>query len=111
MAAEYGRSLVGGLPLLVRLLGSEDPDAQAYAAAAIAMLGQDDSNVMVLTEERVLPALAKLVTTPVDLVRKHLALAVANICRLGLPFFVMCLCVCFGCVLLRMRTSGHSKRR
>ena len=83
MAAEYGRSLVGGLPLLVRLLGSEDTDAQAYAAAAISMLAQDDSNVMVLTEEKVLPALAKLSTTSVDLVRKHLALAVANVCRLG----------------------------
>ncbi len=76
--ADVGRSFVGALSILISLLSSEDEDVQANVCAAIAKIAQDDENLAVITEDGVLPLLARLTVAKGDTVRKQLAYA---ICR------------------------------
>jgi len=77
------RSLVGAMELVVGLLKSKDIMVLSAVCAAIATIAQDQTNLAILTDLRVIYKLADLVQTTDDLLRMNLAAAVAA-------------CACFG---------------
>ncbi|EDV59208.1 armadillo repeat-containing protein gudu [Drosophila erecta] len=82
-SAELVRSLVGAMELVVGLLKSKDIMVLSAVCAAIATIAQDQTNLAILTDLKVIYKLADLVQTTDDLLRMNLAAAVAA-------------CACFG---------------
>ncbi|EDW77894.1 uncharacterized protein Dwil_GK24302 [Drosophila willistoni] len=82
-SAELVRSLVGAMELVVGLLKSKDISVLSAVCAAIATIAQDQTNLAILTDLRVIYKLADLVNTTDDLLRMNLAAAVAA-------------CACYG---------------
>ncbi|XP_039292137.1 armadillo repeat-containing protein gudu isoform X2 [Nilaparvata lugens] len=80
-SGEMVRSLVGGLELIVSLLQSEDTKVLACVCAALSKVAQDKENLAVITDHGVVPMLARLVLTEDDILREHLASAIANCCK------------------------------
>eukprot|EP00698_Gefionella_okellyi_P003505 TRINITY_DN13305_c0_g1_i1.p1 TRINITY_DN13305_c0_g1~~TRINITY_DN13305_c0_g1_i1.p1 ORF type:complete len:1153 (+),score=225.93 TRINITY_DN13305_c0_g1_i1:34-3459(+) len=72
------RWLVGGLPLLVNLLDSDNEDVQAYVCGSVANIAKDEQNLAVITEYGVVKKLGALVQTTNDNVRKYLSAAIAR---------------------------------
>uniref|UniRef100_UPI00358E669F outer dynein arm-docking complex subunit 2 n=1 Tax=Myxine glutinosa TaxID=7769 RepID=UPI00358E669F len=79
-AGEMVFSFLGGLRLIVHLLTSDDRDVLAAVCAAIAIIAKDQKNLAVMTDFNVVPLLANLTNTTDDLLRKHLADAIASCC-------------------------------
>ncbi|ALC38816.1 CG5155 [Drosophila busckii] len=82
-SAELVRSLVGAMELVVGLLKSKEIMVLSAVCAAIATIAQDQTNLAILTDLRVIYKLADLVNTTDDMLRMNLAAAVAA-------------CACFG---------------
>lgn len=61
------RSFVGGLTLLVKLLKSNSEEVLASICAAIAIICKDEENLAVLTDNGMVPLLARLTTTVIKL--------------------------------------------
>eukprot|EP00743_Colponemidia_sp_Colp-15_P004292 GILK01004630.1.p1 GENE.GILK01004630.1~~GILK01004630.1.p1 ORF type:complete len:826 (-),score=172.80 GILK01004630.1:480-2957(-) len=76
-------SLMGGLELLVYLLGSKDEEVQANVCAAVGNISKAEATIAVMTEEGLLPRLARLTNTRKPNVQKHLAYAIAQCCSYG----------------------------
>ncbi|EDQ87886.1 uncharacterized protein MONBRDRAFT_37775, partial [Monosiga brevicollis MX1] len=77
------RSFVGGVELVVGLLKSEHLEVVAAVCAAVAQIAKDEENLAVITDHAVVPLLCDLVDTKEDLLREHLAAAIANCCSFG----------------------------
>ena len=75
------RSFVGGLELIVGLLKSDCEDVLAAVCSAIANIAQDEENLAVITDHNVVPLLSRLTGTNNDLLRQHLAEAIAMCCK------------------------------
>uniref|UniRef100_A0A3B4BB30 Uncharacterized protein n=1 Tax=Periophthalmus magnuspinnatus TaxID=409849 RepID=A0A3B4BB30_9GOBI len=81
---ESMRRLIGGFQLLIKLLKSTDNEVLASICAVIAKITEDkEENVALLTDYGVVPLLANLTSTTDDLLRRHLAEAVAYCCMWG----------------------------
>merc|ERR1711885_86536 len=76
-----------GVRLLWSLLKNTNPEVQASAAwaicACIANIAQDEENLAVITDHGVVPMLAQLTNTHDDVLRRHLAEAIARCCAWG----------------------------
>ncbi|KAJ1528314.1 hypothetical protein ONE63_006736 [Megalurothrips usitatus] len=79
-SGEMVRSFVGGLELIVSLLKSPHTNVLASVCAALARVAMDRENLAVITDHGVVPMLAQLVLTENELLREHLASAIANCC-------------------------------
>eukprot|EP00054_Salpingoeca_dolichothecata_P017124 m.102085 g.102085 ORF g.102085 m.102085 type:complete len:1027 (-) comp22316_c0_seq2:122-3202(-) len=82
-AGELVRSFVGGLELVVGLLKSDNIEVVASICAAIAQIAVDQENLAVVTDHGVVSMLSSLVETRDDLLRRHLADAIAQCCGWG----------------------------
>ncbi|XP_038654138.1 armadillo repeat-containing protein 4 isoform X2 [Scyliorhinus canicula] len=82
-AGEMVRSFVGGLELIVNLLKSDDIEVLASVCAALAKIAMDEENLAVITDHGVVPMLSSLTYTKDDMLRQHLADAVACCCKWG----------------------------
>ena len=82
-SGELVRSFVGALELVVGLLRSRDNNVLSAVCAAIATIAKDRENLSVLTDHKVINMLASLVYTTDDLLREHLAAAVASCAPYG----------------------------
>ncbi|XP_078056353.1 outer dynein arm-docking complex subunit 2 [Mustelus asterias] len=82
-AGEMVRSFVGGLELIVNLLKSDDIEVLASVCAALAKIAMDEENLAVITDHGVVPMLSSLTYTKDDMLREHLADAVACCCKWG----------------------------
>lgn len=82
-AGEMVRSFVGGLELIVNLLRSDRHEVLAAVCAAIAQIAKDEENLAVITDHNVVPMLSSLTSTKDDLLRRHLAEAIARCCKWG----------------------------
>ncbi|PNF29252.1 hypothetical protein B7P43_G10470 [Cryptotermes secundus] len=86
------RSFVGGLELILSLLKSTDPSVLACVCAALAKIAQDKENLAIITDYGVVPMLAQLVVMEEDILKEHLAEAIAHCCAWGVN------CHEFGCL-------------
>ncbi|EAA12458.2 AGAP008223-PA, partial [Anopheles gambiae str. PEST] len=77
-SGELVRSFVGALELVVGLLKSRDNFVLSAVCAAIATIARDRENLSVLSDHKVIRMLADLVYTTDDLLREHLAAAIAS---------------------------------
>uniref|UniRef100_A0AAG5D8C6 Armadillo repeat-containing domain-containing protein n=1 Tax=Anopheles atroparvus TaxID=41427 RepID=A0AAG5D8C6_ANOAO len=77
-SGELVRSFVGALELVVGLLKSRDNFVLSAVCAAIATIAKDRENLSVLSDHKVIRMLADLVYTTDDLLREHLAAAIAS---------------------------------
>ncbi|XP_046397055.1 armadillo repeat-containing protein gudu isoform X2 [Ischnura elegans] len=82
-SGEMVRSFVGGLELIVGLLRSTDNRVLASVCAALSIIALDRENLAVITDHGVVPLLSELVLSTDDLLRQHLAEAIANCCQWG----------------------------
>ncbi|XP_069700349.1 armadillo repeat-containing protein gudu isoform X2 [Periplaneta americana] len=82
-SGEMVRSFVGGLELIVSRLKSTDTNVLACVCAALAKIAQDTENLAVITDHGVVPMLAELVLTDEDILKQHLAEAIAYCCSWG----------------------------
>ncbi|PSN34412.1 Armadillo repeat-containing protein 4 [Blattella germanica] len=82
-SGEMVRSFVGGLELIVSRLRSSDNNVLACVCAALAKIAQDRENLAVITDHGVVPMLAELVNTDEDVLKEHLAEAIAYCCSWG----------------------------
>ncbi|XP_041039870.1 outer dynein arm-docking complex subunit 2 [Carcharodon carcharias] len=82
-AGEMVRSFVGGLELIVNLLKSDDIEVLASVCAALAKIAMDEENLAVITDHGVVPMLSSLTYTKDDMLRQHLADAIACCCKWG----------------------------
>ncbi|XP_048415957.1 outer dynein arm-docking complex subunit 2 isoform X2 [Stegostoma tigrinum] len=82
-AGEMVRSFVGGLELIVNLLKSDDMEVLASVCAALAKIAMDEENLAVITDHGVVQMLSSLTYTRDDMLRQHLADAVACCCKWG----------------------------
>ncbi|KAJ9600824.1 hypothetical protein L9F63_001036 [Diploptera punctata] len=82
-SGEMARSFVGGLELIVSRLKSTDTNVLACVCAALAKIAQDRENLAVITDYGVVPMLAELVHTNEDVLKQHLAEAIAYCCSWG----------------------------
>ncbi|XP_071444201.1 armadillo repeat-containing protein gudu [Hetaerina americana] len=82
-SGEMVRSFVGGLELIVGLLRSPDNRVLASVCAALSIIALDRENLAVITDHGVVPLLSELVLSTDDLLRQHLAEAIANCCQWG----------------------------
>ncbi|XP_054621369.1 outer dynein arm-docking complex subunit 2 isoform X1 [Dunckerocampus dactyliophorus] len=79
-AGEMVSSLMGGMELVIDLLKSSDDKVLASMCAVVAKIAKDKYNLAVLTDYEVVSLLAKLTDKPNDLLRCHLAQAIAQCC-------------------------------
>lgn len=77
-SAEMVRSLVNGLALVTHLLSSNDEATLSAACALITEIAKNDYNLAILMDYRVLPMLAKLVTTTNEDLQITLGAAIAS---------------------------------
>ncbi|CRK87151.1 CLUMA_CG000960, isoform A [Clunio marinus] len=82
-SGELVRSFVGALELVVGLLKSRDNLVLSAVCAAISIIAKDKENLAVLTDHKVIQMLASLVYTTDDLLREHLASAIASCAPYG----------------------------
>lgn len=82
-SGELVRSFVGALELVVGLLKSRDNLVLAAVCAAISIIAKDKENLAVLTDHKVIQMLASLVYTTDDMLREHLAAAIASCAPYG----------------------------
>ncbi|XP_037984154.1 armadillo repeat-containing protein 4 isoform X1 [Motacilla alba alba] len=82
-SGEMVRSFVGGLELIVNLLKSKDKEVLTSVCAAIANIAKDQENLAVMTDHGVVPLLSKLANTNNNMLRRHLAEAIAHCCMWG----------------------------
>lgn len=82
-SGELVRSFVGALELVVGLLKSRDNLVLASVCAAISIIAKDKENLAVLTDHKVINMLANLVYTTDDMLREHLAAAIASCAPYG----------------------------
>lgn len=82
-SGEMVRCFVGALELIVQLLKSTDTTLLASVCAAIAVVAQDRENLGIISDHGVVPMLVHLINTEVDLLREHLASAIAYCCEWG----------------------------
>ncbi|KAF5307658.1 hypothetical protein FQR65_LT06713 [Abscondita terminalis] len=82
-SGEMVRCFVGGLELIVTQLKSSDDYVLAAVCAAIAEVAKDKENLGVISDHGVVPLLVKLVHTKNELLREHLASAIAYCCTWG----------------------------
>jgi HEAT repeat protein len=82
-AGELVRSFVGGVELVVNMLRGDDTEVLAAVCSTIAHIAKDEENLAVITDHGVIPLLCDLVDTPEDILRQHLASAIANCCMFG----------------------------
>lgn len=82
-SGELVRSFVGALELVVGLLKSRDNLVLAAVCAAISIIAKDKENLAVLTDHKVIQMLASLVYTTDDMLREHLASAIASCAPYG----------------------------
>ncbi|KAF5273987.1 hypothetical protein FQA39_LY01103 [Lamprigera yunnana] len=82
-SGEMVRCFVGGLELIVMQLKSTDETVLAAICAAIGEVAKDRENLGVISDHGVVPLLAKLVYTKNELLREHLASAIAYCCTWG----------------------------
>uniref|UniRef100_UPI00358E4BA4 outer dynein arm-docking complex subunit 2-like n=1 Tax=Myxine glutinosa TaxID=7769 RepID=UPI00358E4BA4 len=80
---EVVRSFLGGLRIIVYLLSSDHRDVLAPACAIIAIIAKNHNNLNIMTDFNVVSFLANLTGTTDDLLRKHLADAIASCCAFG----------------------------
>lgn len=71
------RCFVGGLELIVTLLKSSDNHVLSSVCAAISEVAQDRENLGIITDHGVVPMLVNLVNTEDEVLREHLASAIA----------------------------------
>ncbi|XP_051910951.1 outer dynein arm-docking complex subunit 2 isoform X1 [Hippocampus zosterae] len=79
-AGEMVSTLMGAMELVIDLLKSTNDDVLASMCAVIAKIAKDKYNLAVLTDYEVVSLLAKLTDKPGDLLRCHLAQAIAQCC-------------------------------
>ncbi|XP_077365539.1 outer dynein arm-docking complex subunit 2 isoform X2 [Festucalex cinctus] len=79
-SGEMVSSLMGAMELVIDLLKSTNDDVLASMCAVIAKIAKDKYNLAVLTDYDVVSLLAKLTDKPSDLLRCHLAQAIAQCC-------------------------------
>ncbi|XP_072109988.1 outer dynein arm-docking complex subunit 2 isoform X2 [Mobula birostris] len=82
-AGEMVRSFVGGLELIVNLLKSDNIEVLASVCAALAKIAMDEENLAVITDHAVVPMLSSLTYVKDDVLRQHLADAIACCCKWG----------------------------
>ncbi|XP_069770613.1 outer dynein arm-docking complex subunit 2 isoform X2 [Narcine bancroftii] len=82
-AGEMVRSFVGGLELIVNLLKSDNIEVLASVCAALAKIAMDEENLAVITDHAVVPMLSSLTYIRDDVLRQHLADAIACCCKWG----------------------------
>ncbi|XP_059828008.1 outer dynein arm-docking complex subunit 2 isoform X4 [Hypanus sabinus] len=82
-AGEMVRSFVGGLELIVNLLKSDNIEVLASVCAALAKIAMDEENLAVITDHAVVPMLSSLTYIKDDMLRQHLADAIACCCKWG----------------------------
>ncbi|XP_037829269.1 armadillo repeat-containing protein 4-like, partial [Kryptolebias marmoratus] len=82
-AGEMGRSLIGGLELIINLLESTNNELLASICSVIAKIAKDKDNLAVLTDRGVVPLLAKLTNSTDDKFRRYLAEAIGHCCMWG----------------------------
>lgn len=76
-SGEMVRSFVGGLELIVSLLKSTDKHVLSAVCAALAVIATDKENLAVMTDHGLIPMLVALVKTKNEMLREHLAKAIA----------------------------------
>nr|XP_061811680.1 outer dynein arm-docking complex subunit 2-like [Nerophis lumbriciformis] len=79
-SGEMVSSLMGAMELVIDLLKSTNDDVLASMCAVIANIAKDKYNLAVLTDYDVVLLLAQLTDKPSDLLRCHLAHAIAQCC-------------------------------
>ncbi|KAL0230268.1 hypothetical protein PCE1_003829 [Barthelona sp. PCE] len=77
-----GRCFVGGIEMLISLLTSTHDDVLANTCAALAKVASNMENLLVITEDGVVPLLAALCNTKNNKVRQHLCASIASVCNL-----------------------------
>uniref|UniRef100_H3CTI2 Outer dynein arm docking complex subunit 2 n=1 Tax=Tetraodon nigroviridis TaxID=99883 RepID=H3CTI2_TETNG len=82
-AGEKVRSVVGGLELIVNLLKSPNKEVHASICATIVNISEDTENLALLTDQGVVPLLAKLTNTTDNRLRQALAEAIRHCCAYG----------------------------
>uniref|UniRef100_T1II95 Armadillo repeat-containing protein 4 n=1 Tax=Strigamia maritima TaxID=126957 RepID=T1II95_STRMM len=82
-SGELVRSFVGGLTLMVKLLNSDSEQVLCSVCATIAKICRDTESMAVLTDNGVVPLLARLSTTKNPILQRYVAEAISQISNWG----------------------------